>query len=400
MSQKKTIQDVDVAGKRLFVRVDYNVPIDENGNITDDTRICETLPTIQYLLERSAKIVLASHLGRPKGKRSEKYSLKPVAIRLSELLGKPVQFLNDCIGAEVQAARERQAAGTVILLENLRFHEGEEKNDADFVRALAVATDVYVNDAFGSVQNDHASISGLPAFIKAQGGAAVGGLLMQKELETLNSILTNPARPFVVIMGGAKVGDKIGVIRNMLDKADTLLIGGAMSYPIFKAMGKPNMDKSILDLADVDEAKTLLPTLQAHTNWRLPTDALLTDRDAEDARTEFVLVDNFPPDLFAMDIGSETISAYTEVIRGAQTVFWNGPMGKFETRLFANGTRATAQALAESGATTVIGGGDSAAAVRQMGFGDKMTHISTGGGASLQFLEGAELPGVLVLEDR
>lgn len=397
---KKTIQDVDVIGKRVFVRVDYNVPQDENGNITDDARIRETLPTLRNLLERNAKVTLAAHLGRPKGKRNEKHTLKPVAARLQELLGQPVQFLNDCIGDDVKAAREQQQPGTVILLENLRFYAGEEDNDAEFARALAVATDVYVNDAFGAAHRAHASTAGMVSFVKERGGAAVAGLLMAREIDVLGNILTNPARPFVVILGGAKVGDKIGVISNLIDKADTLLIGGAMAYPILKAMGKPNMDKSLLDPTDVDKANKLLSTLQAHTNWRLPTDGLLTDRDAEDARAEFYSVDNFPPDLRAMDIGPETIQAYTDVIRGAKTVFWNGPMGKFETRLFANGTRSVAAALAESDATTVIGGGDSAAAVHQMGFAEAMSHISTGGGASLEFLEGKELPGVVALEDK
>ncbi|MCS6858959.1 MAG: phosphoglycerate kinase [Abditibacteriales bacterium] len=397
---KKTIQDVDVTGKRVFVRVDYNVPQDESGNITDDARIRETLPTLRYLLERNAKVVLAAHLGRPKGKRDEKYTLQPVAARLQELLGQPVQFLNDCIGDEVQAAREQQPAGTVILLENLRFHAGEEENDAAFARALATATEVYVNDAFGAAHRAHASTAGIVPFVRERGGAAVAGLLMAKEIEVLGNLLTQPARPFVVILGGAKVGDKIGVIRNLIDKADTLLIGGAMAYPILKAMGKPNMDKSILDPKDVAQAASLLPILQAHNNWRLPTDALLTDRDAEDAHTEFRSVDNFPPDLFAMDIGPQTIQAYTDVLRDAKTVFWNGPMGRFETKPFAYGTRAIAAALAESDATTVIGGGDSAAAIHQMGFADAMSHISTGGGASLEFLEGKELPGVAVLEER
>src|SRR5881396_3698910 len=373
---KKTIRDVDVRGKRVFVRVDFNVPLDD-GQITDDRRIREALPTIVELRRQGARVILASHLGRPDGKVMTGLRLDPVAVRLSELLGAPVRKLPDCVGPEVARAVAEMRDGDVVLLENLRFHPEEEANDEQFARALASVADVYVNDAFGTAHRAHASTVGITRFLPA-----VAGLLMEKELVYLSRILEDPRRPFVAILGGKKVSDKIGVIRNLLTRADMLLIGGAMSYTFLRAKGL-SVGASLCEEDKLELARSLMD-----------------DGLAEDAARRVVAAAAIPQGWMGMDIGPRTAAAYADVIARAGTVMWNGPMGVFEFPAFAAGTRAVAEAMAGSKAVTIVGGGDSAAAVQQMGLADRMTHISTGGGASLEFLEGKELPGVAALLDR
>jgi len=396
-----TVRDLDVAGKRVFVRVDFNVPLDGDLNITDDSRIVETLPTIRYLVEQNAKIILAAHLGRPKGKVVPAMSLAPATKRLGELLGKDVQPAPDCVGDEVKALCDALQPGDVLLLENLRFHAEEEKNDPAFAQQLASLAEVYVNDAFGAAHRAHASTAGIADYVRP----AVAGFLMAKELEILGDLLSAPKRPFVVILGGAKVADKIGVVRNLLgtangrrSSADTVVIGGGMSYTFLKAKGY-EIGNSLLDAESVDEVGQVMADAAAKgLNLLLPTDILAADKDGEDAQTKIVSADGIPADMMGMDIGPESAKAFAAVAESAATLFWNGPMGRFEVSLFAAGTRAVAEAVANCPGQTVIGGGDSAAAVAQMGFAEKITHISTGGGASLEFLEGRDLPGVVALD--
>lgn len=396
---KKTIEDIEVKGKRVLVRVDFNVPQDETGRITDDRRIRAALPTIQYLIHHGAKTILVSHLGRPKGKPEdrEKFTLKPVAERLSELLGKPVPLAPDCIGPEVQKMVQALGEGDVLLLENVRFHPQEEKNDPEFAKQLADLVQVYVNDAFGTAHRAHASTEGVTNYLPG-----VAGYLMQKEIEYLGGALANPKRPFIAVLGGAKVKDKIPVIENLVDKVDRLIIGGGMAYTFLKAQGK-EIGQSLLDAESIDFCREMLA--KAGDKILLPVDVVVADgnpfeKGADAVQTQVVSVDAIPADWQGVDIGPETQKRFAEAVKGAGTVVWNGPMGIFEFDRFAVGTRAMAQALADSGAVTIVGGGDSAAAVEQLGFAEKMTHISTGGGASLEFLEGRVLPGVAALQDK
>jgi len=389
---KKTIEDVEWSGKRALVRCDFNVPLDENRNITDDIRIREAVPTIKYLLDHGAAVVLCSHLGRPRGKVVEEMRLTPVAARLSELLGKPVKALDDCVGPAVEAAVAAMKPGDVILLENLRFHAEEEKNDPEFAKQLAKLGDVFVNDAFGTAHRAHASTAGVADYLPA-----VAGFLMKKEIDFLGSAVQNPKRPFVAILGGAKISDKIGVIENLLSKADVLLIGGGMANTFLKARGL-EMGDSLVEEGSLDQARELMA--KGGDKLVLPVDVVVADAFSADAHKKTVPVDQVQPGWRVLDIGPETVKLFADKIAGAQTVVWNGPMGVFEMEPFAQGTFAIARALAESGATTIIGGGDSAAAVEQSGLADRITHISTGGGASLEFLEGIELPGIAVLDDK
>lgn len=392
---KKTLEDFNVEGKKVLVRVDFNVPMDEEGRITDDTRIKAAIPTIKYLIDHNAKVILVSHLGRPKGKVNKKYSLAPVAKRLSEILGKDVVMAEDCIGEPAEKAAAAMQPKDVLLLENVRFYAEEEKNDREFAKKLAGLADIYINDAFGTAHRAHASTAGVAEFLPA--GA---GFLMKKEIETMGKALENPDRPFVAILGGAKVGDKIGVIQNLLGKVDSLLIGGGMAYTFLKSMGY-EIGKSLLEEDKVELAASLIKQAKERgINLLLPEDVVVTPELKEGQPYKTVPVSEIPADMIGVDIGERTREKFAQVIKGARTVVWNGPMGVFEIRAFAEGTLAVARAMAESKATTIIGGGDSAAAVEQLGFADAMTHISTGGGASLEFLEGIELPGVAVLNDK
>ena len=393
---KKTIEDVNVAGKRCLVRVDFNVPLDENKKITDETRIMGALPTIRYLMAHNAKVILCSHLGRPKGTFNMKYSLKPVADRLNELLDNKVTFAEDVIGPSAQAAVAACKEGECVLLENLRFHAEEEKNDPEFCKALAAFGDIYVNDAFGTAHRAHASTAGVAKYIPT----AVAGFLIAKELEVMGGALENPKRPFVAILGGAKVSDKIGVINNLLEKVNTLIIGGAMAYTFMKADGK-EIGLSLCENDKLDLAKSLMKkAADKGVKLLLPVDNVIAQEFKNDTPIKVVLDEDFPKDWEGMDIGPKTREIYADAVKDAGTVIWNGPMGVFEFPNFAEGTKAVAKALADSKAITIIGGGDSAAAVTQLGYADKMTHISTGGGASLEFLEGLELPGVACLNDK
>ena len=388
--QKKTVRDIEVQGKRVLVRVDFNVPM-QDGQITDDRRIRESLPTIQYLLERGATVILMSHFGRPKGQRDPKYSLRPVAARLEQLLGRPVHFFEDCIGAAVEAGVASLPPNSVALLENVRFYPQEEANDPEFARALARLGEVYVNDAFGSAHRAHASTEGVAHYLPA-----VAGLLMEKELRYLGQALADPERPFVAILGGAKVHDKIGVIQNLLPKVDTLLIGGGMAFTFLKAQGY-EIGRSLLDADSLEFAAQMLQG--AGEKIILPTDVVVAPALEPNVPTQTVPVSQIPPDQMGLDIGAATAQAFREAVQAARTVVWNGPLGAFETPPFEQGTRAVMHALAQSGAVSILGGGDTAAAAEQLGFADKMTHISTGGGASLEFLEGKTLPGVAALLD-
>jgi len=388
---KKTIRDIDVKGKRALVRVDYNVPIN-NGQVGDDTRIRAAMPTLNYLLDQGAALILCSHLGRPKGGPDPKYSLRPVAAHLSSLMGKPVAFAEDCIGPVAEAAARALKPGEVLLLENTRFHPEEEKNDPEMARQLAALADVYVNDAFGSAHRAHASTEGVARFLPA-----VAGFLMEKEIQYLGSVIANPEKPFVAILGGAKISDKIGVIKNLLTRADTVLIGCGMANTFFKAEGYPLGDSLVEDEA-LETARQLLA--QAGPKLRLPVDVVIADRFAADAAHKVMAVGPVPDGWRILDIGPETVAAYSKVIKGARTVVWNGPMGVFEFPEFAKGTFGIAQAIAEANVTSVVGGGESVAAVQQSGLADKITHISTGGGASLEMLEGLTLPGVAALLDK
>ena len=392
---KMGLRDLDVKGKKVFVRADFNVPLD-GDKITDDTRIRSALPTIEYLLDNGAKVILASHLGRPKGKPSEKYSLSPVAKRLSQLLGKEVKIAGDCVGPEVQAQAAKLQPGEVLLLEKLRFHAEEEKNDPEFAKQLASLADLYVNDAFGTAHRAHASTAGIAQYL-----TAAAGFLLEKELKFLGGALENPQRPFVAILGGAKVSDKIGVIQNLLGKVDKLIIGGGMAYTFLKSRGL-GIGKSLLEADKIDLARRLEAEAKARgVQLLLPVDVIVADEFAETSNHKAVSVEEIPADWEGMDIGPKTIQLFRQALVGAKTVVWNGPLGVFEMKPFSLGTKAIAQTLAElEDATTIIGGGDSAAAVEQLGYADKITHISTGGGASLEFLEGKELPGVAALSQR
>lgn len=393
---KKTVKDVDVRSKRVLVRVDYNVPLDANGNVSDDKRITASLPTINYLLEQGARIILCSHLGRPKGEVKKEFSLAPVAKRLKELLPNVnIYFASDCIGEEAQQKAAALKDGEILLLENLRFHKEEEKNDPEFAKKLASLAEIYVSDAFGTVHRAHASTAGVAAYLPA-----VAGFLIGKELSIMGGALENPERPFVAILGGAKVADKIGVITNLLNKCDTLLIGGGMAYTFFKAMGYEIGD-SLLDAESIDLAKQLMETAkQKGVKLLLPVDTVVAKAFAADAEHMTVASNAIPAGWQGLDIGEKTRELFAAEIKNAKTVIWNGPMGVFEFPAFAKGTEAVAKACAECGGTTIIGGGDSASAVKKLGYADKMTHISTGGGASLEFLEGKVLPGVAALNDK
>ena len=392
---KKSIRDVDVKGKRVFCRVDFNVPM-QDGVITDETRIRAALPTIQYLAENGAKVILASHFGRPKGQVVEELRLTPVAKRLGELLGKNVIKTDEAYGPVVQEAVAGMSEGDVLLLENVRFYAGEEKNDPALAKEFAALADLYVNDAFGAAHRAHASTAGIAEYIPA-----VSGFLMEKEIEVLGKALSNPDRPFTAIIGGAKVRDKIGVISNLLDKVDNLIVGGGLAYTFIKAQGH-EIGKSLLEEDKIDLAKEFMETAkQKGVNFYVPVDIVVADGFSNVANTQEVSVDAIPSDWEGLDIGPKTREIYADVIRNSKLVIWNGPMGVFELDTFAKGTKAVADALAESPNTySVIGGGDSAAAVEKFGLADKMSHISTGGGASLEFMEGKELPGVVRLNDK
>ena len=393
---KKTILDVDVAGKKILLRCDFNVPQDkETGAITSDKRIVAALPTIRYLLEKKAAVIACSHLGKPKGEWKTKLSLAPVAQRLSELLGQKVIFAKDIVGEDAKAKAAALQGGQIMLLENLRFDPREEKNDPSFAEELASMAELYVSDAFGTVHRAHASTAGVAAYLPA-----VSGLLVAKELEVMGGALNNPKRPFVAVLGGAKVSDKIGVINNLLDKADTIIIGGGMAYTFAKAQGG-SIGKSLCEEDKLDYAREMIAKAEKNgVKLLLPSDTMAADDFSNDAKRQVVSTMAIPDGWEGMDIGPDTIRTFCDAVKGAGTVVWNGPMGVFEFENFAAGTRAMAQALADSGAITIVGGGDSAAAVEQMGFADKITHISTGGGASLEFLEGLELPGVACLLDK
>jgi len=393
---KKTIKDVELSGKRALVRCDFNVPFADTGGISDDSRIRATLPTLEYMLGQGASLVLMSHLGRPDGAADMKYSLKPVAERLSLLLKKEVLFISspEVVDGEVRKAAENLGSGDVMLLENIRFRKEETKNGADFAKELAGLGDIYVNDAFGTAHRAHASTAGVAAFLPA-----VSGLLMEKEIKFLGDTVENAESPFIAILGGAKVKDKIPVLENLLKKVDAIIIGGGMAYTFLKAKGYPT-GKSLLEEEQVDFVGALLDEAKmAGIDILLPVDIKVAGEFKNDAESRIVDSDKIPDDMMGLDIGPKTIKMYCEKIIEARTAIWNGPMGVFEMPSFAAGTRAVAEALADSKAVTVIGGGDSAAAVLQFGLSDAMTHVSTGGGASLEFLEGKELPGVAVLQD-
>ena len=392
---KKTVKDIDVAGKKVLLRCDLNVPQDKaTGAITDDKRIVAALPTIAYLLDQKAAVIACSHLGKPKGEWKQSLSLAPVAKRLSELLGREVLFATDIVGEDAKAKAAALKPGEILLLENLRFDKREEKNDPEFAKELASMAEVYVSDAFGTVHRAHASTAGVAAYLPA-----VSGFLIGKELDIMGKALDDPKRPFVAVLGGAKVSDKINVINNLLEKADTIIIGGGMAYTFKKAEGY-TIGKSLLEEDKLDYAREMMQKAEAKgVKFLLPVDNLCAAEFSASAKP--VLEEqNIPNELMGMDIGPKAIEAFSDAVKGAGTVVWNGPMGVFEFPAFAGGTKAMAKALAESGAITIVGGGDSAAAVEQLGYADKMTHISTGGGASLEFLEGKELPGVACLLDK
>jgi len=395
MMNKKTIEDIDVAGKKVIVRVDFNVPLDANGKITDDKRIVGALPTIKYLVDKGAKTILVSHLGRPKEGFEDKYSMKPTAVRLGELLGKEVIMAKDVIGEDAKAKAAALKDGEVLMLENVRFHKEETKNNPEFAKELASLAEIYVNDAFGTAHRAHASTAGLADYLPA-----VCGYLIKKEIEFMGKALANPDRPFVAILGGAKVSDKIAVIENLIDKVDTLIVGGGMAYTFLKAKGY-SIGTSICEDDKVELAKTLLEKASAKgVNLLIPVDNVIAKEFNNDSERQVVASDSMPDGWMGMDIGPATIKLFADAVKNAKTVVWNGPMGVFEFANFATGTKEIAKAVAESGSVSIVGGGDSAAAVEQLGFADKITHISTGGGASLEFLEGKVLPGIDVLMNK
>lgn len=391
---KKTIEDIDVSGKRVLVRCDFNVPT-ADGKITDDKRIRESLPTIRYLLDHNAKVILCSHMGRPKGEFNMKFSLAPVAARLSELLGKEVKMASDVIGESAKKLASEVKEGEAVLLENVRFHKEETKNDPAFAKALSEMADLFVNDAFGTAHRAHASTTGVADYLPA-----VCGYLIQKEIAVMGGALNDPKRPFVAILGGAKVSDKIGVITNLLNKCDTIIIGGGMAYTFMKALGH-SIGASLCEEDKIDLAKNLMKQAEEKgVQFLIPVDNIAGDKFDANCQSQLVNSDEIPDGWMGMDIGPKTRELFADAIKSAGTVVWNGPMGVFEFKQFAEGTIAVATAVADSGAISIIGGGDSAAAVEQLGFADKMTHISTGGGASLEFLEGLELPGIAALADK
>ncbi|MGM9957408.1 MAG: phosphoglycerate kinase [Peribacillus sp.] len=392
---KKSIKDIELKGKRVFCRVDFNVPM-QDGKISDDTRIKAALPTITYLIEQGAKVILASHLGRPKGQVVEELRLAPVAERLSQLIGKDVQRADEAYGEAVQSIIEGLKDGELLLLENVRFYPGEEKNDPELAKEFAKLADVYVNDAFGAAHRAHASTEGIAHHLPA-----VAGLLMEKELSVLGKALSEPDRPFTAIIGGAKVKDKIGVIENLLEKVDHLIIGGGLGYTFIKAQGH-EVGTSLLEEDKIELAKSFIESAKEKgVKMHLPIDAVVTAEFSPDAETEIVDIDSIPSDKMSLDIGPKTSELFADVIKGSKLVIWNGPMGVFEFDKFANGTRAVAKALADAKDTySIVGGGDSAAAAEKFGLAEKMSHISTGGGASLEFMEGKELPGVVALNDK
>lgn len=396
---KKTIDDVSLKGKRVIVRVDFNVPLDEQGRITDDTRVVESLPTIRKILTEGGRAVLMSHLGRPKGKPKPEFSLKPVAAHLSKLLGQQVALAPDCIGPQVKSMADALADGQCLLLENLRFHNEEEANDPGFARELANLGDVYVNDAFGTAHRGHASTEGITQFLKT----SVAGYLMQKELDYLGRAVGNPARPYAAILGGAKISGKIDVIQNLMNRVDVLLIGGGMMFTFYKAQGL-EIGKSLLEADKVDLARKILDDARARKiRLLLPVDCVVGEKMEEGTATRTVNAQSIPKEWMGLDIGPETVRMFAEEIRKAKTVVWNGPMGVFEIPTFAKGTNEVAKALARAtgeGAVTIVGGGDSAAAIAQAGLEKKVSHVSTGGGASLELLEGKTLPGVAALNDK
>ncbi|MFQ3544861.1 phosphoglycerate kinase [Halobacillus rhizosphaerae] len=391
---KKTIRDVEVDGKTVFCRVDFNVPMSD-GEVTDDTRIKAALPTIKHLTGNGAKVILASHLGRPKGEVVEELRLDPVAKRLSDLLGQEITKTDEVYGDEVNKALSEMGNGDVLLIENVRFNAGEEKNDPELAQAFADMADLYVNDAFGAAHRAHASTAGVAEHLPA-----VAGFLMEKEINVLGQALSDPERPFTAIIGGAKVKDKIGVIDNLIDKVDHLIIGGGLAYTFVKAQGH-EVGKSLLEEDKIDLAKEYMQKAEEKgVDFLMPEDVIVADDFSDSANTKEVAIDSIPADWEALDIGSKTREKYAKVIQDSKLVIWNGPMGVFELETFANGTKAVAQALADTKGYTVIGGGDSAAAVEKFGYADSMDHVSTGGGASLEFMEGKELPGVALLNDK
>lgn len=393
---KKSIQDISVKGKRCLVRVDFNVPQDSEGNVTDDTRIVGALPTIKYLVANGAKTILCSHLGRPKGQFNVKYTLAPVAVALEKLLGQKVIFVDDVVGEKVEKAVAELKEGEVMLLENTRFYKEEEADDKEFCKKLAKLADVFVNDAFGTAHRAHASTTGVAEFVKE----SVSGFLIKKELDVMGKALTNPDRPFVAVLGGAKVGDKIGVIRNLLEKADVVIVGGGMAYTFQKAKGY-EVGTSLCEDGCIELAKELMQQAkEKNVQLLLPVDNIVAAEFSNDAVRKVVDSDKIPADMMGMDIGPKTVELFCNAIKTAKTVVWNGPMGVFEMSNFANGTKQVAKAIAETDCVSIIGGGDSAAAIKQLGFADKVTHVSTGGGASLEFLEGKVLPGIDCLDDK
>jgi len=391
MFNKKSITDIDVKGKRVLVRVDYNVPIND-GKVVDDTRIVAAMPTLNYLLDHGAAVILFSHLGRPKGGPDPKFSLRPVAAHLSGLLGKPVAFADDCVGPVAEAASKALKPGEVLVLENTRFHPEEEKNDPELAKKMASLADIYVNDAFGSAHRAHASTEGVAHYLPA-----VAGFLMEKEIQYLGQAIANPKRPFIAILGGAKISDKIGVIRNLLTKADQILIGGGMANTFFKAQGYPIGD-SLCEDEVLDTARQLLKS--GFTHLRLPVDVVIGDRFEAEAEKKVITMGPVPDGWRILDIGPATVTNFGKAISTAGTIVWNGPMGVFEFPRFAEGTFGVAKAVAASKAVSIIGGGDSVSAINQAGLADRITHISTGGGASLEMLEGLDLPGLVALQDK
>ena len=392
---KKTVKDIDLKDKKVLVRCDFNVPMDENKNITDNRRIVAALPTIKYLLEQNCKVVLCSHLGRPKGEFNLKYSLKPVAEELSKLLNKDVKLAKDVIGESAKELTSNMKEGDIVLLENVRFHKEEEQNDPEYSKALASMAEIYVNDAFGTAHRAHSSTTGVEDYLPA-----VSGFLIEKELEFLGGALENPKHPFVAILGGAKVSDKIGVIENLLDKVDTLIIGGGMAYTFYKAQGH-HIGTSICEEDKLDLAKSILEKAQEKgVKLLLPVDNHVSSEYSNNGEDKIVDSTEIPDGFMGLDIGPKTIEKFEEAVKDAKTVVWNGPLGVCEFDKFATGTKAVATMLSKIEATTIIGGGDSAAAIEKLGLADKMTHISTGGGASLEFLEGKTLPGIACLQDK
>jgi phosphoglycerate kinase len=391
---KKTIKDVDLKGKRVFCRVDFNVPM-ENGEITDDTRIRAALPTIKYLVDHGAKVILATHLGRPKGENKEQFRLDPIAARLSQLMGRPVVKCDEVVGKEVESKAAAMREGDLLLLENVRFHEGETKNDPELSKAFAALADLFVNDAFGTAHRAHSSTAGIAEYIPG-----VAGFLMEKEINALGGALSNPERPFTAIIGGAKVKDKIGVIENLLEKVDTLLIGGGLANTFIRAKGY-SVGSSLLEEEKIEIARSLMERAeQKGVRFLIPEDVVVADAFDNHATTQVVNIDEIPEGWQALDIGPRTIDTYQQEIYRSKMVIWNGPMGVFEMDRFAQGTISIARACANTDATTIIGGGDSVAAIERFELADQISHISTGGGASLEFMEGKELPGVAVLQDK